>query len=72
MTQQSEFALLKALIDLEVASLQQIKNGFARVADHETIMNHYRVIDACYTGLVEHVGEEKATDLVCERMNTIQ
>ncbi|MGH2479466.1 MAG: hypothetical protein ACRDHW_07425, partial [Ktedonobacteraceae bacterium] len=67
-----EVARLRAQIDLEVEALQRIKSGFARVATHEIIMNRYRVIDACYEQLVQHVGEEKAIDEICERLNTIK
>ncbi|MEO7020547.1 MAG: hypothetical protein ABI234_10390 [Ktedonobacteraceae bacterium] len=72
MSNTSEVALLRAWIDLEVEALQRIKSGFARVADHETIMNHYRTIDVCYQGLAQQVGEEKANDDVCDRLDIIQ
>ncbi len=72
MTNQSEVARLRARIDLEVEALQRIKSGFARVASHESIMKRYRMIDACYERLVQHVGEETALDDMCERLNTIK
>lgn len=72
MENQSEVARLRARIDLEVEALQRIKSGFAKVADHETIMYHYRMLDDYYKGLVKHVGSEKATDLVCDRMDSIK
>lgn len=72
MENQSQVALLRARIDLEVTALQMIRNGFAQVASHEVIMNHYRMIDACYEKLVEHVGEEEAVKVVDEKMNTIK
>lgn len=72
MENQSEVARLRQQIDLEVEALQRIKSGFAKVADHETIMHHYRMLDVCYEGLVKHVGDEQANNLVCERMDTIQ
>lgn len=68
----SEIARLRALIDLEVEALQQLRSGFAVVASHEVITRHYRVLDACYEGLVEHLGEEEAIDAICERINTLQ
>lgn len=52
----SEIALIKEWIDCEVNALQQVRNGFAQVASHETIMHHYRVLDVCYQGLAEQVG----------------
>lgn len=72
MENQSEVALLRAQIDLEVAALQMIRNGFAQVASHEVIMNHYRAIDVCYEKLVTHVGEDEAVKVIDERMNTIK
>lgn len=72
MKNQSQVALLRAQLDLEVAALQMIKNGFVKVASHEVIMNHYRTIDACYEKLVEHIGEKEADKAVDERINTIK
>jgi hypothetical protein len=72
MQNQSEVALMRERIDREVEALQRLRYGFAKVADHETIMNHYRALDVCYLKLAAQIGEEKATDLVCERINTIQ
>jgi hypothetical protein len=72
MSNQSEIALLRAWIDQEVEALQHIRSGFAQVASHETIMHHYRVIDACFAGLSKHIGEEAATEAVCERINELQ
>ena len=68
----SEIALLRAWIDLEVEALQQLRNGFAAVASHEVITHHYRALDACYEGLVKHLGEEEAIDTICERINMLQ
>lgn len=72
MENQSEVARIRARIDLEVEALQRIRNGFAKVADHETIMHHYRMLDACYYGLAKHVGAEQANNLVCDKMDTIK
>ncbi len=72
MANQSEVALLRERIDLEIEALQQIKHGFARCASHEIIMNRYRAIDACFVELSRQIGEEAATDEVCERMNEIR
>lgn len=72
MENQSEVAKIRARIYLEVEALQRIKSEFAKVADHETIMHHYRMLDDCYKGLVIHVGSEMATDLVCDKMDTIK
>lgn len=67
----SEIALLRARIDLEVQALQQIKSGFAKSADHETIMNHYRMMGVCCDDLAKHVGEEKAVGFMCERVEKL-
>lgn len=72
MNNQSEVARLRERIDREVEALQYIKHGFARVASHEMIMHHYRMIDQYFVGLSAHIGEEAATEVVCERINTIQ
>lgn len=71
MANQSEIALLRQRIDREVEALQMLKNGFAQVASHETIMHHYRALDACYLELVPHVGEEAAIDTICGRIEKL-
>ncbi len=68
----SEVARLRERIDREVEALQYIKSGFAQVASHEIIMNRYRAIDTYFVELSKHIGEEAATEEVCERINTIR
>lgn len=62
----SEFALLQQKIDQEVEMLHQIKNGFAQVASHETIMHHYHTLDRYYAELVPYIGENAAIATICK------
>ena len=71
MANQSEIALLRQRIDREVEALHILKNGFAQVASHETIMRHYRALDACYLELVPRMGEEAAIDTICGRIEKL-
>ena len=68
----SDVARIRARIDLEIEALQWLKSGLVKCASHEAIMNHYRALDSYHDQLARHVGEEQATDEICERMNTIQ
>ncbi len=72
MDNQSEVARLRERIDLEIEALQRIKDGFAIVASHKIIQHHYDKIGSYHQELVKHVGEEAATDVLCEGMNKIQ
>ncbi len=72
MENQSEIARLRERIDQEVEALQYIKNGLVKCASHEMIMRRYRVIDAYFVQLSDHIGEEAATDEVCERIGKIR
>jgi hypothetical protein len=64
----SEVTLIREWIDCEVAALQRLRD-FSQSASHETIMHHYRILDVCHAGLAAEIGEEKATDAICERIN---
>jgi hypothetical protein len=67
----SEVALLRARIDCEIEALQRLRHGFAQVADHETIMYHYRVLDVCHAGLAAEIGEAAAMDILYEGINRL-
>lgn len=69
---QSEVARMRQQIDLEIEALQRIMSGFAVVASHEIIQSHYDRIGVCHEELVPLIGEEKATDILCEGMNSLK
>lgn len=71
MNNQSEVAQLRARIELELAVLHQLQNGFAVVASHEIITHHYTALGRQMEELATYVGEQQAVDEVCERYNQL-
>ena len=69
MNNQSEVALLRARIDLEVEALQRIKSGFARCASHEIISHRYTQLGSLCEQLGQHVGSSEAYTWLVERMD---
>ncbi len=66
----SEIAQLRAQIERECQALQNMMQ-LAAVASHHTINARYKSMDRCYQKLKPLVGEEQATEMICETYNQV-
>lgn len=63
----SEIADLRAQLELEhTASVWALTGLASGTAQHTFITARFRNMDACHKRLSELVGEEQATDVLCE------
>ncbi len=46
-------------------------NGFAQVAPHYVVKRRYKALDNHHTRLTKLVGEDKATEMLCDTYNRI-
>ena len=67
----SEIALLRARIDLELDALERWMHAPAVVASHTMISRRFGNLEVCVQALARHVGEEQATEELCERYATL-
>ena len=69
--QGSEIAKLKQQIEDECQSLYLLFNGYATVSSHDMIHHKYEAIDQHTKQLAVHIGEEEATNVMCETYNKV-
>lgn len=67
----SEVAKLRAQIEAVCYSMNLGLSGYAISARHDIIRNKYRQLDTCHQGLKKLVGEEQATEIVCNTYDQI-
>jgi hypothetical protein len=67
-TNHSEVAQLRNRIDQEIDAMRQAISGYAIVARHEMITNHYQNLGACFEELTARIGEEAAIKEVIARL----
>ncbi len=68
---QSNVAELRSEIEATCVSMQLLFNGYAQKASHRIISNQYKSLDQQRDRLATIIGEEAATETICETYNTI-
>ncbi len=64
----SEVSQIRQRIDLEIASMNQTKRGYAIVSSHEVITHHLEILGLYLEQLTSQIGEEAAVKILAEQM----
>ncbi len=64
----SDIAQLRQSIDLEIAAMNQAKQGYAAVSCHEVITHHFDRLAVWLEKLTAQVGEKAAVEMLAEQM----
>lgn len=67
----SDVARLRQLIAQECEALRRAMDDFAVVASHESIRRRYLALGEHQQRLGELIGDEQATDVLCETYNRV-
>lgn len=62
----SEVARFREQIELESRAIEQAVSGIAMTARHDIISRRYQAISQYHHQLIDLIGQEQATDIVCE------